>query len=300
MAGVRADAPWCPWNIEFIRRVNGLDDVEEVCADRLRGRVPRPRARATSTSALPWPPRSTRATAWSRRSTTRRGRGRRRTPSASAAPTCASTEWRGRAATSSSGARRQVWSRFRRTGPFAEKPYLLRFFDRICWYPVQRRRAARAAGRHGRRPARAGDPEEARSRSPTTWSSWPSDEDSIAAFRARQAAAFGAERAAWAAAGEFDPAPRARVGRRRRREVAVPAGGDVVEAPCTASVWRVEVAPGDGVSGGDRAADPRGDEDGDGGRRALRRRGGRGARGRRRPGRIRPGRARGACRGRRG
>ncbi|HEY0278894.1 MAG TPA: 5-oxoprolinase/urea amidolyase family protein, partial [Solirubrobacterales bacterium] len=30
MSGVRADAPWCPWNIEFIRRINGLEDVEAV------------------------------------------------------------------------------------------------------------------------------------------------------------------------------------------------------------------------------------------------------------------------------
>ena len=47
MSGVRADAPWCPWNIEFIRRVNGLDSVEEVRRDRLRRRVPgaRPRRR---------------------------------------------------------------------------------------------------------------------------------------------------------------------------------------------------------------------------------------------------------------
>ena len=30
MHGVRADAPWCPWNIEFIRRVNGLDSVDDV------------------------------------------------------------------------------------------------------------------------------------------------------------------------------------------------------------------------------------------------------------------------------
>ena len=30
MHGVRADAPWCPWNIEFIRRINGLADVGEV------------------------------------------------------------------------------------------------------------------------------------------------------------------------------------------------------------------------------------------------------------------------------
>ncbi len=30
MRVVRDDAPWCPWNIEFIRRVNGLDDVDAV------------------------------------------------------------------------------------------------------------------------------------------------------------------------------------------------------------------------------------------------------------------------------
>ncbi|WP_055639061.1 5-oxoprolinase/urea amidolyase family protein, partial [Streptomyces griseoruber] len=30
MAGVREDAPWCPWNIEFIRRVNGLASVADV------------------------------------------------------------------------------------------------------------------------------------------------------------------------------------------------------------------------------------------------------------------------------
>jgi urea carboxylase len=30
MTGVRDDAPWCPWNIEFIRRINGLASVEDV------------------------------------------------------------------------------------------------------------------------------------------------------------------------------------------------------------------------------------------------------------------------------
>ncbi len=30
MRSVRADAPWCPSNIEFIRRVNGLDSIEDV------------------------------------------------------------------------------------------------------------------------------------------------------------------------------------------------------------------------------------------------------------------------------
>ncbi|TAA43695.1 urea carboxylase [Corallincola spongiicola] len=30
MQSVRHDAPWCPSNIEFIRRINGLDDIEQV------------------------------------------------------------------------------------------------------------------------------------------------------------------------------------------------------------------------------------------------------------------------------
>ena len=45
MAGVRDDAPWCPWNIEFIRRINGLDVGRRRAPHRLRRRVPRPRPR---------------------------------------------------------------------------------------------------------------------------------------------------------------------------------------------------------------------------------------------------------------
>ena len=30
MQSVRPDAPWCPSNIEFIRRINGLDSIEDV------------------------------------------------------------------------------------------------------------------------------------------------------------------------------------------------------------------------------------------------------------------------------
>ena len=30
MHSVRADAPWCPSNIEFIRRINGLSSIDEV------------------------------------------------------------------------------------------------------------------------------------------------------------------------------------------------------------------------------------------------------------------------------
>ena len=42
---VRPDAPWCPSNIEFIRRINGLADEEDVRAHRLRCELSRARAR---------------------------------------------------------------------------------------------------------------------------------------------------------------------------------------------------------------------------------------------------------------
>ena len=45
MHGVRADAPWCPWNIEFIRRINGLDTRRRRAPHRVRRVVPRARAR---------------------------------------------------------------------------------------------------------------------------------------------------------------------------------------------------------------------------------------------------------------
>ena len=45
MHGVRADAPWCPWNIEFIRRINGLADRRRRPPHRVRRVVPRARAR---------------------------------------------------------------------------------------------------------------------------------------------------------------------------------------------------------------------------------------------------------------
>ncbi len=185
MHGVRADAPWCPWNIEFIRRINGLDtvdDVERIVFDASylvlgpRRRLPR---------CARWRPRSTRATGWSPPSTTRRGPGRPRTPSASAAPTCASTAWRARAATSSSGARCRCGTG-PRPGPHFEDPWLLRPFDQLRWFPVSRRGAARAAGRAGARRARRATSRRRRSRWPSTSASSTARRDEIEAFRARQ------------------------------------------------------------------------------------------------------------------
>ena len=64
MHGVRADAPWCPWNIEFIRRINGLDTRRRRAPHRVRRVATSCSASATCTSARRWPRRSTPATGW--------------------------------------------------------------------------------------------------------------------------------------------------------------------------------------------------------------------------------------------
>ena len=85
-------------------------------------------ASATSTSARPSRRRSIRAIAWSRPNTIPPAPGRPRTRSASAAPTCASTAWKGRAAISSSGARSRCGTAGapRRSSPDALAAPLLR------------------------------------------------------------------------------------------------------------------------------------------------------------------------------
>lgn len=142
----------------------------------------------------------------------------------------------------------QVWSRYRHDAPFEPgTPWLLRFFDRISWYPVTAEelldlRADIAAGRGSV------------DITPGTFSLAEHERflvdnaDSIAAFRATQATSFGAERAAWTAAGEFDRAERA-------ESRVVMTSSDVVldddeqrvDAPFSSSVWKVDVTVGDRV-----------------------------------------------------
>ncbi|MFJ3099785.1 acetyl-CoA carboxylase biotin carboxyl carrier protein subunit, partial [Streptomyces hydrogenans] len=69
-------------------------------------------------------------------------------------------------------------------------------------------------------------------------------------FRDRQSAAFGAERDAWEAAGEFARADAAAEVLPPTTDVEVPEGGRLVEADFTACVWQVDVRIGDRVSAG--------------------------------------------------
>ncbi|MGK5683798.1 5-oxoprolinase/urea amidolyase family protein [Actinoplanes sp. URMC 104] len=244
MNGVRDDAPWCPWNIEFIRRVNGLDSVDDVyrtvydasylvlgLGDVYLG----------APVATPLDPRH-------RLVTTKYNPARTWTPEDAVgiggAYLCI-YGMEGPGGYQFVGRTVQVWSRWQRE---AGDPWLLRHFDRIQWYPVGAQelldlRADVAAGRHRLRiddgTFRLADHEDFLA----------ANAASIAEFRAGQAAAFGREREAWAAAGEFDPRPEPEAPP-AAGQVDVPAGGALVEAPFVASVWRVDVRPGDRVTAG--------------------------------------------------
>jgi urea carboxylase len=137
----------------------------------------------------------------------------------------------------------QVWS------PRAETPSLLRFFDRISWYPVSATELLelRADCAAGRWTPRTEDGEF----SLAEHERFLADEATgIAAFRARQAEAFAAERHAWELSGEFDRVAGEPVSTVDSSAVEVPPGGQLVAAPFAATVWRVDVQPGDEVTDG--------------------------------------------------
>ncbi|MGH8918337.1 MAG: carboxyltransferase domain-containing protein, partial [Actinomycetes bacterium] len=246
MAGVRDDAPWCPWNIEFIRRVNGLESVDDVLRtvfDASYLVLGLGDVYLGAPVATPLDPRH-------RLVTTKYNPARTWTPENAVgiggAYLCI-YGMEGPGGYQFVGRTTQVWSRFA-PARRAEPPWLLRFFDRINWYPVSAEelmdlRADMAAGR-GHVEITDGEFSLAEHEAFLAREAAP-----IAEFRARQATAFGAERAAWAAAGEFDrtdtpPAPAVATA------VAVPPGGAVVEAPFVANVWRVDVRAGQRVAAG--------------------------------------------------
>ncbi|WP_035855560.1 urea carboxylase [Cryptosporangium arvum] len=249
MAGVRDDAPWTPWNIEFIRRINGLDSVDDVhrtvfdaeylvlgLGDVYLGAPVAtpldPRHRLVTTKYNP-------ARTWTAENSVGIG----------GAYLCV-YGMEGPGGYQFVGRTVPIWNRFRRGGLFAEHPWALRFFDRIDWYPVSadellELRAETDAGRG------AFETEDGTFGLAEHQRFLDANADSIAAFRATQAAAFAAEKDRWHASGEFDvrpeppPAPTA-------APVDVPEGSIAVTAPFGATVWQVSARPGDSVAGGDR------------------------------------------------
>ncbi|TQJ69013.1 urea carboxylase [Arthrobacter sp. SLBN-100] len=248
MAGVRDDAPWCPWNIEFIRRINGLDSVSEVFDTVFNAEylvLGLGDVYLGAPVATPLDPRH-------RLVTTKYNPARTWTPENAVgiggAYMCI-YGMEGPGGYQFVGRTTQVWSRYADSAPFEPgSPWLLRFFDRISWYPVSPEelldlRADMAAGR-----GRGVEIEDGTFSLAEHEVFLEENRGSIAAFREKQGAAFAVERQAWADAGEFDRADAlAAVVVPAADEVEVPDGGSLVAAPFAASVWKVDVAEGDRV-----------------------------------------------------
>lgn len=248
MAGVRDDAPWCPWNIEFIRRINGLDSVNEVFDTVFNAEylvLGLGDVYLGAPVATPLDPRH-------RLVTTKYNPARTWTPENAVgiggAYMCI-YGMEGPGGYQFVGRTTQVWSRYADSEPFeAGSPWLLRFFDRISWYPVSPEelldlRADMAAGR-----GRGVEIEEGTFSLAEHEDFLARNSDSIELFRAKQATAFGTERQAWADAGEFDRADAAAPVVPIAEELVIPEGGTLVAAPFAASLWKVDVAPGDRVT----------------------------------------------------
>ncbi|MFE2538380.1 5-oxoprolinase/urea amidolyase family protein [Streptomyces sp. NPDC059371] len=249
MAGVRDDAPWCPWNIEFIRRVNGLDSVDDVyrtvfdaeylvlgLGDVYLGAPVAtpldPRHRLVTTKYNP-------ARTWTAENSVGIG----------GAYLCV-YGMEGPGGYQFVGRTTQVWSPWQQRGAFEPgSPWLLRFFDRIKWYPVEadellELRADIVSGRFVPRV------EEGTFSLAAYEAFLAENAESVAEFRSRQGDAFSAERDAWEAAGEFTRAEDAGAAPAPSVEVTVPAGGRLIEAEFAASVWQLNVAPGERVTAG--------------------------------------------------
>jgi urea carboxylase len=211
--GVRADAPWCepselssertirdgPWNIEFIRRINGLPDVADVHRTVFEASylvVGLGDVYLGAPVATPLDPRH-------RLVTTKYNPARTWTPENAVgiggAYLCI-YGMEGPGGYQFVGRTVQVWNRDCR-GPHFDRPWLLRPFDQLRFHPVTAaelldQRAEQAAGRLDIRM------DDGAFRLAEHRAFLTAHADDIAAFRATQQAAFAAERAAWATSGE--------------------------------------------------------------------------------------------------
>jgi len=146
----------------------------------------------------------------------------------------------------------QMWNRWRQTTDFTDgKPWLLRFFDQIRFYPVGEEEllAFREDFLRGRAKLRV---ETTTFRLADYRDFLASNRPSIDAFKNRQQAAFEAERERWALLPpppDPDAAPAAAPA---ATEDALAPGERAVRAEVTSNVWQLAVSPGAKVAAGDR------------------------------------------------
>ena len=144
-----------------------------------------------------------------------------------------------------------MWNRHRVTAAFeAGKPWLLRFFDQIRFYPVgeQELLDMRRDFVSGRFQLRIEEGEFALA----DYQEFLADHaDDIAAFKSTQQNAFEAERERWRASGQAEFVSEAISTGGDEEEAALPEGARAVAAHVPGNVWKVMAAAGDKVKKGD-------------------------------------------------
>jgi urea carboxylase len=249
MQSVRADAPWCPSNIEFIRRINGLDSVEQVkrivfeasylvlgLGDVYLG----------APVATPLDPRH-------RLVTTKYNPARTWTPENAVgiggAYLCV-YGMEGPGGYQFVGRTCQVWNTYKVTKEFAkDRPWLLRFFDQIRFYPVSAAELMdfRSDFLHGS----AGiDIAEDAFRLSDYRKFLTDNAHDITAHKQRQQAAFAAERTHWESTGQIGytaDLPQAQA----EAESEMLPDCVAVPSPVAGNVWRIASVVGQRVNAGE-------------------------------------------------
>ncbi|HYJ11195.1 MAG TPA: 5-oxoprolinase/urea amidolyase family protein, partial [Polyangiaceae bacterium] len=251
-SSVRPDAPWCPSNIEFIRRINGLESTEEVyktvfgasylvlgLGDVYLG----------APVATPIDPRH-------RLVTTKYNPARTWTPENAVgiggAYLCI-YGMEGPGGYQFVGRTLQVYNRFRSTALFEPgTPWLLRFFDQIRFYPVSGAELLemREAFPYGKVDVRI-EPGTFKLREYEQFLA--DNQGGIVAFKKQQQTAFEAERQRWLESGQLTFNSEARDAGGADAEAgagALPAGCEAVEAHVPGSVWKLAVEAGQHVTRG--------------------------------------------------
>lgn len=247
MTTVRRDAPWCPSNLEFIRRINDLENIDEVYKTVFDARylvmglgdvylgapvaTPLdPRHRLVTTKYNP-------ARTWTAENSVGIG----------GAYLCV-YGMEGPGGYQFVGRTLQMWNRYREVADFGGKPWLLRFFDQIRFYPVSADEllTIRRDFPLGRYPLRI----EQTTLRLAEYQQFLADEaQSIAANRTHQQQAFAAERDRWIASGQahFDSSD---VMAEEGDDAPLKAGESGVDSPVSGNLWQVNVTPGSVVKEG--------------------------------------------------
>jgi urea carboxylase len=251
MQSVRADAPWCPSNIEFIRRINGLDSIEQVrqivfdasylvmgLGDVYLGApvcTPLdPRHRLVTTKYNP-------ARTWTPENAVGIG----------GAYLCV-YGMEGPGGYQFVGRTCQMWNTYRVTAEFTnDEPWLLRFFDQVRFYPVGSEELLdiRRDFLFGKTSL---DIRHEVFKLQDYRAFLRDNAESIAMHKHRQQSAFDAERARWEATGQIGyaaemPAAHDDAGSTESLE----AGHVAVVSPVSGSVWKVASILGQRVKAGD-------------------------------------------------